>query len=163
MFKLNNIKINDLVRQAVIAALYVVLVLLFYWLSYDAIQFRIAELLLILVLFDKKSIVGLTIGVVIANLFSPMLLYDLSFGVLATILTLGLMLLLRKWPYLSLLMPSLVNGPIIGLMLYIATAAPFLLSTLQVFIGEFVVTYVIGLPIYYLLKNLNFEDVYYKK
>lgn len=160
---MKNFTINDLVRQAVIGSLYVVLVIIFYGLSFDAIQFRVAEILLVLVLFDKKSVVGLTVGVIIANLFSPMILYDLVFGVAATVIALLLMLYLRKWPYIALLMPSLINGPIIGLMLFIATGAPFLLTSLQVFIGEFVVTYVFGLPIYYLLKKFNFEDIYLRK
>lgn len=160
---MKNFTINDLVRQAVIGSLYVVLVIIFYGLSFDAIQFRVAEILLVLVLFDKKSVVGLTVGVIIANLFSPMILYDLVFGVAATVIALLLMLYLRKWPYIALLMPSLINGPIIGLMLFIATGAPFLLTSLQVFIGEFVVTYVFGLPIYYLLKKFNFKDIYFRK
>lgn len=160
---MKNFTINDLLRQAVIAALYVVLVLIFHFLSFEAIQFRIAEILLILILFDKKSAIGLTVGIVIANLFSPLLLYDLVFGIFATITTLLVMLYLRKWPYIALLIPSLINGPVIGLMLKIATGAPFLLSSLQVFIGEFTVTYIFGLPIYYLLKKLNFEAVYFQK
>src|SRR5690554_150258 len=158
---LQNFTIKDLLRQAIIASLYVVLVLIFHFVSFDAIQFRVAELLLILVFFDQKSVVGLTIGVVISNLFSPIMLYDIAFGTLATTITLLLMLLLRKWPYIALLIPSIINGPVIGLMLYIATGAPFLLTTLQVFIGEFVVTYIFGLPIYYLLKRLNFENIYF--
>lgn len=160
---MKNFTINDLVRQAVVAALYVVLVLMFHFLSFEANQFRIAEILLILILFDKKSAVGLTIGVIVANFFSNQALYDLTFGVLATIITLVLMIYLRKWPYIALLMPSLINGPIIGLMLKIATGAPFLLTFFNVFIGEFTVTYIFGLPIYYLLKRLNFEDIYFLK
>lgn len=155
--------IIDLARQAIIAALYVALVLIFYSLSYDAIQFRVAELLLVLVFFDKKSVVGLTVGAITANLFSPMLLYDLLFGVGATVITLALMVLLKKWPYIALLVPSLVNGPLVGLMLNIATGAPFILTSIQVFLGEFIVTYIFGLPLYYLLKKFNFEDIYLRK
>lgn len=157
---MNKFTITDLAKQAVIAATYVVLVLLFHWVSFDAIQFRVAELLLVLIFFDKKSIIGITVGTIIANLFSPMLLYDLIFGVSATIITLTLMLLLKKIPYISLLIPSLINGLIIGLMINIALGLPFWLSALQVFIGEFVITYVIGLPLYYLLKKLNFQEIY---
>lgn len=155
--------ILDLLRQSIIAALYVVLILIFHFLSFNDIQFRIAELLLILILFDNKSFYGLTIGVIIANLFSPLLLYDITFGVTASILTMLFMILFKKWPYIALLMPSLINGPIIGLMLYLALDLPFLLTSFSVFIGEFVVTYVIGLPIYYLLKKLNFQEIYFRE
>ncbi len=152
--------ILDLVRQSTIAAIYVILVLMFHWLSFEDIQFRIAEILLILVLFDSKSVYGLTIGVIIANLFSPLLLYDLIFGVSATVITLIIMVFLKRWPYIALLIPSLVNGPIIGLMLYLALDWPFLISAIFVFIGEFTVTYIVGLPVYYLLKRLNFQEIY---
>lgn len=153
----------DLIRQSIIAALYVVLILIFHAFSFKEIQFRIAEILLILILFDNKSIYGLTIGVIIANLFSPMLIYDLTFGVSASVLTMLFMMLFKKRPYIALLMPSLINAPIIGIMLSHVFDIPFLLASLSVFIGEFVVTYVVGLPIYYLLKNLNFEDIYFRK
>lgn len=157
---MKNFTINDLVRQSTIAAIYVILVLMFHWLSFEDIQIRIAEILLILILFDNKSFYGLTVGVIVANLFSPMLFYDLIFGVSATIITLILMIFLKKWPYIALLVPSLVNGPIIGLMLYLASGFPFLLSAVQVFIGQFIITYIIGLPVYYLLKRLNFKEIY---
>jgi uncharacterized membrane protein len=153
----------DLVRQAIIASIYIVLVFAFSFMSFKDIQFRIAEILLILVFFDKKSVIGLTLGVIIANLGSPMLPYDMTFGVLATIITLALMLLFRKWPYIALLFPAIVNGLIVGLELYLAFELPYLISALSVFIGEFVVVYIFGLPIYYILKKINFEEIYFKE
>ena len=157
---LQNFTIKDLLRQAIIASLYVVLVLIFHFVSFDAIQFRVAELLLILVFLTKECCRS-NYWCSYIKPFSPIMLYDIAFGTLATTITLLLMLLLRKWPYIALLIPSIISGPVIGLMLYIATGAPFLLTTLQVFIGEFVVTYIFGLPIYYLLKRLNFENIYF--
>ncbi len=158
---MKRFSIIDITRQATIASLYVVLVFIFQWISFEAIQFRVAELLLLLILFDKKSIFGLTLGVFVANLFSPLLLYDITFGVIASVITMLLMILFRKRPYIALLFPSLINAPIIGLMLHLITGAPFLITLLYVFIGQFVVTYIIGLPVYYLLKKLNFQNIYF--
>lgn len=160
---MKNFSILDLSRQAIIAAIYVVLVFALQWISFGDIQFRVAEFLLILVFFDKKSVVGLTLGVVIANLFSPMLAYDMTFGVAATLLTLTSMILLRKWPYVALLMPALFNGILVGYSLYLAFDLPFIISAASVAIGEFTVTYVFGLPLYYILKKINFETIYFRE
>lgn len=156
-----KLNLLDLVRQSVIASIYVLMVFAFQFMSFEAIQFRVAEILLILVFFDKKSVVGLLIGVIIANLFSPMLPYDMTFGVMATFLSLGALLLFRKRPYIALICPTIINGLIIGWMLTLAFATPFYLNALYVFLGELTVVYVFGLPIYYLLKKIEFESVYF--
>lgn len=154
-----NFTLKDLIKQSLIAAIYVVLVFIFMEFSFQEIQFRIAEVLLILLLFDKKSILGLTLGVFIANFFSPMLLFDITFGVIASIISFILIILFKKKPYLALIFPPLINGLIIGLGLTIIFELPFLLTFTTVFIGELVVVYLIGLPLYYLLKKYNFDDI----
>jgi len=157
-----NFTIKDLIKQALIAAIYLVLVIIFWEFSFKEIQFRIAEILLILIFFDKKSIIGLTLGVIIANFFSPLLLFDLTFGVLASILSFFVLLLLKRWPYLALVFPALINGFIIGLGLAIIYELPYFITILTVFIGEFLVVYGLGLPLYYLLKRYHFEEVFNK-
>ncbi len=158
-----KITLIDLVRQSIIASIYIILVYAFSFMSFESIQFRIAEILLILVFFDKKSVIGLTIGVIVANLASPMLPYDMTFGVLATLISLAFLLLFRKWPYIALIFPAIINGLIVGLILYLAMGLPYLFSSLYVFIGEFVVVYIFGLPIYYILKKINFEEIYFRE
>ncbi len=155
-----NFTLKDLIKQSLIAAIYVVLVFVFMEFSFKEIQFRIAEILLILLLFDKKSILGLTLGVFIANFFSPMLLFDLTFGVIASIISFFLIIIFKKRPYIALLFPAIVNGLIIGIGLTIVFEAPYLLTSSTVFIGELVVVYIIGLPLYYLLKKYNFEEIF---
>lgn len=155
-----NFTLKDLIKQSLIAAIYVVLVFAFLEFSFKEIQFRIAEILLILLLFDKKSIVGLTLGVVIANFFSPMLLFDLTLGVVASIISFLLIVLFKNKPYIGLLFPAIVNGLIIGAGLSLVFNLPYLITALTVFIGEFVVVYVLGLPLYYLLKRYNFEEIF---
>lgn len=153
--------ILDLLRQAIIASLYVLLVFIFQAFSFGEVQFRVAEVLLILVFFDKKSVVGLMLGVVVANLFSPMIAFDLTFGVLATAITLSLMIITRKWPYVALIFPSIINGIIIGIGLYYVLKVPLYIAIPSVFLGEFVVTYVVSLPLYYTLKKIRFESLYF--
>ena len=81
-------KTKQWVTNVIIAALYVVLTLISSPIAYGAVQFRISEVLNHLVVFNKKYIVGILIGVVIANLFSPLLPYDLIFGVLHSLIAL---------------------------------------------------------------------------
>ena len=151
---MNKIVLKDFILQAMIAAIYVVLVYVFQFASFGLIQFRIAEVLMILVLFDKKSIIGLTIGCFLANLLGGAVIYDVIFGTLATTIAGVLMVLTKKVIYVSLLMPALANGIIVGLILTYAYDLGMLYITIPaVFIGEFAVMYLLGLPLFVALKN----------
>ncbi len=153
--------IKDFVKQSTIASIYVVLVIIFQFLSFETLQFRIAEFLLILIFFDKKSFVGLTIGTFIANyLMSPYGLGDALLGTLATVIALVLMLILKKRVKLALILPALSNAIIIGLMISYMNSIPFISIAIWVFIGEALVMYVVGLPIYiYLNQNQHFKEM----
>jgi uncharacterized membrane protein len=153
---------HDLIRQSMIAAIYVVLVYVFSFASFGLVQFRLAEILMIFVFFDKKSIVGLTIGCLIANWVGGALVIDIFVGSLATLIGGYLMWQFRKWPILALLFPVISNGIIVGLILtYAYVLAPLYISIPSVMLGEFAVLYVIGLPIYLILrKNKGFLEFF---
>ena len=153
--------LKDFLMQSMIAAMYVVLVFVFQILSFETIQFRIAEVLLVLIFFDKKSFIGLTIGTFLANyLMSPYGIVDALFGTLATVLALILMMLLSKPKVMSLLFPALTNAVVIGLMISIMNQIPFLPIAFWVFLGEAVVMLVLGLPVYlYLDSNTHFKEM----
>jgi uncharacterized membrane protein len=154
--------LKDWIRQSLIAALYVVLVLLFLPISFGEIQFRVAELLLIVVFFDKKAVLGLTVGTFIANMYSPgpQLPFDLTLGVLATFLSVISMVWIKN-KYIALLAPTLFNGIIVGYILHVVWGLPLLLTMLYVAIGEFGVTYIVGLPIYKILnRHTGFKSLF---
>jgi uncharacterized membrane protein len=145
-------------KNAMIASIYVVLLYVFQFLSFELVQFRIAELLLVLVLFNSKSFYGITIGTFIGNmLFSPYGFVDAVVGTIATMITLILMIILKRQLILSFLMPGIVNGIIIGLMLVyfsdITTITAFLITFGWIFLGQTVVLFVFGYPFYKLLKE----------
>lgn len=145
-------------KNAMIASIYVVLLYVFQFLSFEFVQFRIAELLLVLVIFNSKSFYGITIGTFVGNmLFSPYGFVDAVVGTIATIITLLFMIFLKRRLFLALLMPGIVNGIIIGLMLVyfsdITTIPAFLIAFSWIFIGQTVVLLVIGYPFYKLLKE----------
>jgi uncharacterized membrane protein len=123
------------------------------------VQFRISEVLCILPFFFPFSAWGLFIGCVLANLLSSFGVIDIVFGSLATLLAaLGTMALgkisrERLWTkVLACLPPVVVNGVVVGAIIaYSATPdafwAGFITNALWVAFGEFVVLYVIGLPL----------------
>ncbi|KXT84010.1 QueT transporter family protein [Streptococcus panodentis] len=86
---------RDMAQIAVVAAVYVVLTVTppFNVISFGAVQFRIAEMLNFTAFYNKKYIIGVTLGCVIANFFSPMLI-DVLVGGGSTLvfLTLGVVL-----------------------------------------------------------------------
>ena len=141
-----------LVVQGMIAAIYAALTLALEPISYGMLQFRLSEILLVLVLLNRPSWIGLTLGCFIANIFSPLGILDVVFGTLATALTCGGMLLVRR-PAVALLLPALINGVIIGLLLHLVYSLPLIMAIAYVGAGEFVVTYIPGLLIYHRLKN----------
>lgn len=83
MQKLLSLKEQILV--ALFAAVYVALTLLVAPVSYGIIQLRISEVLNHLLVYNKKYILALGLGVFIANFWSPFFLYDIIFGTLATL------------------------------------------------------------------------------
>jgi uncharacterized membrane protein len=153
--------LKTLVQNALIAALYVILVLVLYFMSFDAIQFRVAEVLLVLLLFNKKYIYGIVLGTMIANFIGPFGSIDALIGGLASLLS-CLALIYVKNKYISLLFPSIINGFIVGFEIYYIfdlKEIPFMLNVLYVFIGEFVVSYILGLIVYYILnKNERIKE-----
>lgn len=71
------------VKASIIAGLYAALVIVLAPISFHAIQVRIADALLLLPFlnfFGLPSVVGLTVGCIIANIMSPFGILDVVFG-----------------------------------------------------------------------------------
>ena len=82
--KTNN-KVLFMTQAAMIAAIYVVLCLVFEPISYGAIQTRVAEALTVLPFFTPAAIPGLFIGCLIANALGGGILLDVLAGSLTTL------------------------------------------------------------------------------
>lgn len=141
--------VEFLVKSSIVAAIYAALTMVLP-LSYLGVQFRVAEILVLLVFIDRRYIYGLTLGCLVANLGSPLGPLDVIFGTLATLIAL-LLISKTKNLFVATLWPAVVNGIIIGLLLFYLLDLPFLLSAAQVFFGEFVVVTLIG---YFLFKRI---------
>ena len=93
-----------------IAAIYVVLTIVFAPFSFGEVQVRIAEALTILPVFTPAAIPGLFIGCLIGNILGGALLPDIIFGSLATLIGALFTYLLRKRSkFLAPLPPILAN------------------------------------------------------
>ena len=147
-----------------IAAMYVLLTYVssIFGLAYGPLQFRLSEVLTILPIFTPYAIPGLAVGCFISNMASFNAL-DLIFGTLATVIAAYLTyafrnIKIKKAPILSIIPPVLVNGIIVGLEIAYFyrggfTSYGFLISGFQVMLGQFVVCFILGLPLYFWLNK----------
>ena len=127
---------RSLCLSAIIAALYAALTLMLPVLSYGAWQCRLSEALTMLPLVLPQSVPGLFIGCLVANLLSPVGIWDVLFGSLATLLAAMGTHALRKRPLLAVTCPVISNGLIVGAMLSIVYSLPAVLTIIQVAVGE---------------------------
>ncbi len=148
-------KLDFIVKTAAVAALYAVLTIAFSFMSYGAVQFRVSELLTLLAFKDKKFIPGLVLGCFLSNLLSTVGWMDMVFGTLATLIAVYL-ISKTKSLFIATLWPAIINGLIIGIMLYYVAAFPLIYAIFGVAFGEFVVVTLAGYPLYRYL--LNRED-----
>lgn len=158
---MNKITLKDITTEVLIAAIYVIFVFLFYFLSFEAIQFRIAEIMLILVFYNKKHLLGLITGTFIANWLGVFGIVDALFGTAATLIVLILLILFKKrWIISLILIPPLINGLIISLEIAIIYDLwhEYLINFSLIFLGEFLVLLLIGIPLkLFIDKSTDFK------
>ena len=169
-------KIDFIITGALIAAAYAGLTYLSnaFGLAYGPIQLRISEMMTILPVFTPAAIPGLTIGCFLANIGS-FNAADLVFGTLATLAAAIMTYFLKDikfkgLPLLALLPPVLVNAVVIGLEIAVFFLPDtnvlwgFLISGLEVGIGQLIVCYCFGIPFYLVVKKYRiFERGYFKR
>ena len=104
--------LNLLTRGAAIAAVYVVLTLIFAPISFGAVQVRIAEALTILPLFTPAAIPGLFVGCILANILGGAVIWDVIFGSIATLIgaVIGYKLRFSRW---LVPIPAIVSNTVI--------------------------------------------------
>ena len=159
-------KVKFMATSAIIAALYIVVTLVFSAISFGQVQFRIAEIFNHLVAFNPRYFIGVVLGVLISNaLFSTIGVMDIIFGVGHSIITLGLLILICKFVkniWARLIINSFLFTAtmfIIAIELNIVLDFPFWITWLYCAVGEFIVL-AVGAPIMYLLNSrLNFKNL----
>lgn len=157
--------LRTIIGNAVFAALYIAVSALIQPFGFTNVQFRISEIFNHLVVFNKKYIFGIVLGVFLTNLFfSPLLPYDLIFGVGHSLIT--LLILIGAMKFIKGTWARLLFNTglftftmfIIAYELNLAFGIPFFFGWLTTAAGELVVM-LIGAPIMYALnKRLRFGE-----
>ncbi|KAB2331114.1 QueT transporter family protein [Cytobacillus depressus] len=158
--------VKTLVGNGILAALYIAVSMLIQPFGFTNIQFRVSEMFNHLVVFNKKYIFGMVLGVFLTNLlFSPMIAYDLIFGVGQTVISLLITIACCRFIqniWARMVVNTLVftfTMFLIALELHLAFGMPFMFSWLTTAIGEFIVM-AVGMPVMYALnKRVNFEKL----
>ncbi|MDE7327980.1 MAG: QueT transporter family protein [Lachnospiraceae bacterium] len=154
---MRNKKVLYLVQGAAVAAIYIVLVIVFNYWSFGPIQFRIAEALTILPFFTPAAIPGLFVGCLLANLLGGAIPADIILGSFATLIGAFGSYALRKHKWLVPLPPIAANILIVPFVLKygygVEDAIPYLMLTVG--LGEIIVCAVIGLALLHVLAPLK--------
>ena len=153
----------DMIEIAIIAGAYAALTLLIQPLSFGEIQFRLSEILMLLVFYNKKYSLSLIIGCLIANFWSPYLLWDIIFGTLATALA-CLFMTKSKTLIVASIWPAVFNGLIVGAEIAILNKISYLLCVVTVAFGEFIVVTIFGTIVFKsLMQNPEIKNLICEK
>jgi uncharacterized membrane protein len=170
-------------KASVIAVLYAAVTVLLAPISFGLIQFRVSEAFMLLAALTPAAVPGLFVGCILANLFGGFGVVDIAFGSTATLLaayvthrlavrfrygakgssSACLTKLERLQSFVLPLPTILFNGIIVGGYLpFIIPEIRAMASSLSVvlilcigsvMLGEAVVTYAIGIPLYYGIRR----------
>lgn len=145
--------VKNLTRLALVAAAYVALTLAIYPLEYGPIQCRVSEILVLLCFYRKDYAPALTVGCLIANLFSPYGLLDVILGTLATAIAVFPMYYTKNI-WLAAILPIVSNGIIVGFDLFLC-GEPLWFSMGTVALGELIAVGIVGTVIFKFVLERN--------
>jgi uncharacterized membrane protein len=149
-------KIRFITKAAIIAAVYVVLVVVWPF-SSGVVQVRLAEALTVLPYFTAAAIPGVTLGCLTANILTGCAVYDVIFGTLATFVGAVVSYKLRRVSKLLVPVPPIIANtlivPFILRYVYaIEGSIPFFMLTVGA--GEVISCGVIGIALLLALERL---------
>lgn len=156
-----------LTKASIIAALYIVLVLLqmlplpFINLTFGPIQLRIAEGLVLLPLVEAAAVPGVFIGCLLSNLllslYSGFGLIDILGGSFVTLVAAYLTSKMKS-KFTGMLPPVILNGLIVSIWVSYFTKVPYLITVLGISGGELLSVAIFGsiiLSVYEKATNLK--------
>lgn len=151
----------SLTKMALVTALYVTITLLFSVISFGPIQFRLAEMFNYLAVFNKRYIVAVTLGVMLANLASPLGLIDVIVGGLSTFFVLLLVYFVTrkiKNHFIKLVATALIcsfSMFTIAAQLTLLFGLPFWFSWLTIGLGELLSMTIGGVLIHWISQKID--------
>lgn len=158
----NKINTRKLCACAIVAALYAAITIVTAPFSYNLMQFRLSEALVVLCVIEPFLAVGITLGCFLANLFSTVTALDMVVGTLATALAcLWTIRCRRNWfiPLPNVLVNAVIVGGMLAFVLFPDNLLMgFVLAFAQVGFGELVVMYGLGLPLLLFARRTGFVE-----
>lgn len=159
-----KITVTQLVRGAVIAALYATLTIVASPISFGPVQFRVSEAMTVLPFIFPEAIIGLSIGCFLSNIIGSTLI-DAIFGTLATLLA-AIVTAKCKKLWLAPLPPVIFNGAIVGLVVTLMTVEfswmNYLFIALSIAASEIVVCYACGIPLLIAVNSLGKKHKFFR-
>ncbi|RLE50242.1 MAG: hypothetical protein DRJ31_02140 [Candidatus Methanomethylicota archaeon] len=159
---------RDIALTALIAGAYATLVIGLIQFSFALVQVRVADALIPLsIIFGWPAILGVTIGCVVANAFTPMPLaiVEVTLGPLANLLASyaafrisKLSLNAKYLDFLACFVATLIVTFIVGTYLALITEMPLWIWWMSLFIGSFISINVLGLALVKLLRRYGFVE-----
>lgn len=158
--------IRTIAVNGIIAALYIAVSFFIQPFGFTNIQFRVSEMFNHLIIFNKKYFFGIVLGVFFTNLFfSPMVAYDLVFGVGQSVIALLISIFSMRyikniWARMSFnTLIFTFTMFIIAFELNLAFGLPFYLTWLTTAAGELIVM-AIGAPVMIAInKRVDFKKI----
>jgi uncharacterized membrane protein len=157
-------KIRYLTKASLIAAIYLVLILIqtlpfpVATLTFGPIQLRIAEGLALLPIVESAAVPGLFVGVLLANLllapYSGFGLVDIVGGALVTLLA-AYLTSKTKNKYIGMIPPVVLNGLIVSIWVSYFTRFPYVYTAIGIAAGELVSVAIFGSLILYVYKKAS--------
>lgn len=175
-------------KSAVIAVLYAAVTLMLQPISYGLVQFRVSEAFMLLAALTPSAVPGLFIGCLLANYFGGFGIIDILFGSIATLLAAAVTYMIsrnmkipagkaaswKEWldrrrvlllPLPTVILNALIVGGYLPFVIpEIRNMAENLFAVLSismgsVMLGEAVVTYAIGIPLFFGIRRTGiFRD-----
>ncbi|MFJ5566309.1 QueT transporter family protein [Lysinibacillus xylanilyticus] len=153
--------VTELTKTALVAALYVAVTVLLSVISFGAVQLRLSEMFNYLALYNKRYVLAVTLGVVLANFMSPTWVLDVPIGGIATFLVLILCRKVTK-NITNDLVKMVVTALIFALSMFTVAGQltilydlPFWATWFTVGVGELLSMTVGGMTIYLLNKKID--------
>jgi uncharacterized membrane protein len=151
---------SKICQNGVVAAIYFVLTVACSGFSYGQIQFRIAELLVLLCFFRPDFVIGVTLGCFLANTQSTIQPWDMLLGTGATLVSSLLIAYASPRLAVAAIWPVVFNAVVVGAELTWIIELPdsFWISAAYVGAGEAAVMVVAYIIMMMLMRNRGFMN-----
>ena len=143
---------QKLVRAALIAAIYVLLVYIFAGASFGIFQFRPAEALTLLPMIYPEAVPALFVAVLLSNILGGQGPWDIFGGSLVTLLA-AWVTYRYKYTWVAYASPIVLNAFLISIYLRFIFEVPYLLSVIGIGLSQCVSVLALGIPLMRLLKE----------